>query len=48
LAFNGGRSEIASRLRSAISPFIDRRTQLDAIRDRLEARAEAMKADVEG
>jgi hypothetical protein len=48
LAFNGGRSELASRLRSAISPFIDRRTLLDAIRDRLEARADAMKANVEG
>src|SRR5262249_28458599 len=36
LAFNGGRSEIKSRLRSAISPWIDRRQKLDIVRDELE------------
>ena len=36
LSFNGGRSEIKSRLRSAISPWIDRRQKLDIIRDELE------------
>jgi hypothetical protein len=41
LGFNGGRSELRSRLRSAASPWIDRRTQLDRIRDRLAERAEA-------
>ncbi|HJU15259.1 MAG TPA: Hint domain-containing protein [Stellaceae bacterium] len=42
LAFNGGRSEIKSRFRSAISPWIDRRRQLDIIRDRLEERGIAL------
>ena len=46
LAFNGGRSELSSRLRSALACILDRRTRLDTIRDRLEARAEAMKAGV--
>jgi Hint domain len=38
LSYNGGRSEIRSRLRSALSPWVDRRQQLDVIRDRLEER----------
>ena len=38
LSFAGGRSEIKSRLRSALSPWIDRRMPLDVIRDRLEER----------
>jgi hypothetical protein len=38
LSFNGGRSEIRSRFRSAISPWVDRRQPLDIIRDRLEER----------
>jgi hypothetical protein len=42
LSFNGGRSEIRSRLRSAISPWIDRRQKLDIIRDRLEERGIAL------
>ncbi len=42
LSFNGGRSEIKSRLRSAISPWIDRRQPLDVIRDRLEDRGVAL------
>jgi hypothetical protein len=39
-SFNGGRAELRSRLRSALSPILDRRTSLDVIRDRLEDRAE--------
>lgn len=38
LGFNGRRSELESRLRSAVAPWIDRRQPLDVIRDRLEAR----------
>jgi hypothetical protein len=38
-AFNGGRSQLSSHLRSAIAPLIDRRRPLDRIRDGLEARA---------
>jgi hypothetical protein len=37
--FGGGRGEMTSRMRSAISPWLDRRTPLDLIRDRLEDRA---------
>ena len=35
-AYRGGRDEIKSRLRSALSPWIDRRKQIDIVRDRLE------------
>jgi hypothetical protein len=35
---SGGRSELKSRLRSAISPWIDRRQKVDIIRDQLEQR----------
>jgi hypothetical protein len=38
-AFNGGRSELKSRLRSAISPVVDLRLPRDVVRDRLETRA---------
>lgn len=38
-AFNGGRSEVRSRLRSAVAVVIDRREPKDIVRDRLEARA---------
>jgi hypothetical protein len=38
LGFNGGRSELRSRVRSALSPIINRREPLDVIRDRLEER----------
>ena len=34
----GGRPELASRLRSALSPWIDLRNQADVVRDRLEER----------
>ena len=39
LSFNGARSEIVSRLRSATSTLIDRRQPLDVVRDSLEERA---------
>ena len=42
LSFNGGRSELKSQLRSAISPWVDRRQKLDIIRDRLEQRGIAL------
>lgn len=43
LAYTGGRSEVRSRLRSALAPWIDRRTKLDIIRDRLADRAAALR-----
>lgn len=42
LTFNGGRNEVKSRLRSAVSIWLDRRQQLDVIRDRLEERGIAL------
>ena len=39
LSYNGGRSELRSRFRSALSPWIDRRMPIDIIRDRLEERS---------
>ncbi len=39
MSFNGGIGELKSRARSVISPLIDRRQQIDIIRDRLEARS---------
>ena len=41
----GARREIKSRLRSAISPWIDRRQKLDIIRDELEERGIAVLQD---
>jgi hypothetical protein len=41
-SFNGGRSEISSRLRSAASIVKDIRRPLDIVRDRLEARAASL------
>ena len=38
LTYDGARSEIKSRLRSALSPWFDRREKIDVIRDRLEER----------
>lgn len=43
-SFNGGRSELKSRLRSAISPVIDIRQPMDVVRDEIDARALWMKA----
>ncbi|MFI4996706.1 MAG: Hint domain-containing protein [Hyphomicrobiales bacterium] len=42
LQFDGASSELKSRLRSAISPWFDRRQPIDVIRDRLEERALAL------
>lgn len=42
LSYHGARSEIRSRIRSAIAPWFDRRQKLDLIRDRLEERAIAL------
>jgi len=42
LSFKGGRSEIKSRFRSAISPWIDRRQKVDIVRDELEERGIAL------
>ena len=39
-AYNGARSEIKSRLRSAISPWLDFRTKIDIVRDSIEDRCE--------
>ena len=44
LSYNGGVSELKSRMRSAMSPLIDRRQPIDVIRDRLEARAIELSA----
>jgi len=38
LSFNGHRSELRSRLRSALSVVVDRRQPLDIIRDTIEER----------
>jgi hypothetical protein len=39
LGFNGGRSEIRSRLRSALAPWFECRRQVDIVRDALDRRA---------
>jgi hypothetical protein len=44
VGFNGGRSQLRSRLRSAFAPIIDVRQPLDIVRDTLEARALFSKA----
>lgn len=43
-SFNGGRSALKSRLRSALAPVIDIRHPLDVVRDEMEARAQLLKA----
>lgn len=45
LGFNGGRSEIASRLRSALSPWFECRSRVDRVRDALDRRASAPMAE---
>jgi hypothetical protein len=40
VSLNGGRQELRSRLRSAISPIYDARQPLDIIRDQIASRAE--------
>jgi Hint domain len=47
LSCTGARREIKSRLRSAISPWIDRRQKLDIIRDKLEERGIALLRQAE-
>jgi hypothetical protein len=47
LSFNGGRNELKSRFRSALSPWIDRRQKLDIIRDELEERGIALLQELE-
>jgi len=47
LSCTGARREIKSRLRSAISPWIDRRQKLDIIRDELEERGIALLRQTE-
>jgi hypothetical protein len=42
--FNGGRSELRSRLRSALAPIVDIRQPMDVVRDSIEARSLALKA----
>jgi hypothetical protein len=42
LSFTGTRSKMKSHLRSAISPWVDRREKIDIIRDQLEDRALTM------
>jgi len=42
LSLDGRRSEIKSRFRSAISPWMDRRQKVDIIRDELEERGIAL------
>ena len=39
VSYGGGRDELKSRIRSAVSPWVDCREQIDVIRDRLEERA---------
>jgi hypothetical protein len=45
LSCNGGRREIRSRFRSAMSPWIDRRQKIDIIRDELEEHGLAVLRD---
>lgn len=40
VGLRGLRSELSSRLRSALAPIVDRRTRFDRIRDRIEDRAQ--------
>jgi hypothetical protein len=42
LSFGGGRGELRSRLRSALSPVLDRRQPIDLIRDGLEERGRVL------
>jgi Hint domain len=47
VSYGGVRGEFKSRLRSAISPWVDRREQIDVIRDRLEERGIALSRQLE-
>jgi Hint domain len=48
VTYGGGRGEFKSRIRSATSPWLDRREPLDVIRDRLEERGIALSGQLEG
>jgi hypothetical protein len=47
VTYGGGRGEFKSRIRSAMSPWLDRREPLDVIRDRLEERGIALSRPFE-
>jgi len=47
VSYGGGRGELKSRIRSALSPWLDRREQLDVIRDRLEERGVSLSRQSE-
>jgi Hint domain len=47
VSYGGGRGELKSRIRSAISPWVDRREQIDVIRDRLDERGIALTQELE-
>ena len=47
ISYGGGRGELKSRIRSAISPWLDRREPLDVIRDRLEERGRMLSRQPE-
>jgi hypothetical protein len=47
IAAYGGRGELRSRVRSAISPWLDRREPIDVIRDRLEERTIALSQELQ-
>jgi hypothetical protein len=47
VSYGGGRGELKSLIRSAISPWVDRREPVDVIRDRLEERAIALTRELE-
>ena len=46
-SYGGRRGELKSRIRSAISPWFDRREPIDMIRDRLEERGIALSRQLE-
>jgi Hint domain len=47
VTYGGGRGEFKSRIRSAMSPWLDRREPLDVIRDRLEERGIVLSRQLE-
>ena len=47
VSYVGRRSELKSRIRSAVSPWFDRREQFDVIRDRLEERGAVLSRQSE-
>jgi hypothetical protein len=47
VSYGGGRGELKSRIRGAISPWVDRREPVDVIRDQLEERGVALSRQLE-